>query len=76
MGWHSSQTMETYTHTMNARKALLEVMLAEEDRPGRSEPQNEGPPGHFGGLQPETRQALSAHASPLDDDEFSWYEEE
>jgi Phage integrase family len=75
MGWHSSQTMETYTHTMNARKALLEVMLAEEDRPGRSEPQNEGPPGHFGGLQPETRQALLAHASPLDD-EFSWYEEE
>jgi hypothetical protein len=77
MGWHSSQTMEIYTHTMNTRKALLEIMLEEEDLPERSELQNEGPPSHFDEREPETIQALSAHASPLDDDdEFSWYEEE
>ena len=76
MGWHSSQTMEIYTHTMNTRKALLKIMLEEEGQSWRSKPQDEAAPSHASELQPETKQTLSALASPLDDDEFSWYEEE
>ena len=78
MGWHSSQTMEIYTHTMSQRQALLEVMLDEEDQKSGGEPsQDDAPQNQAGSQQRKESQIvpteeLLAHA----DDEFSWYEEE
>src|SRR6266566_72712 len=34
MGWRSPKTMETYIHTLNKRKALLEIFLEDEKQQG------------------------------------------
>ena len=78
MGWHSSQTMEIYTHTLSQRQALLEVMLDEEGQKSGGEPSGGDAPQNQAGSQQRKKsqivptEELLAHA----DDEFSWYEEE
>lgn len=68
--------MEIYTHTMSQRKALLEVMLdEEEDQQRRVLPQREASDDLSGKPQLKESQTLSSQTLPPDD-EFSWYEED
>jgi hypothetical protein len=77
MGWSSSRTMETYTHTLNKRKALLDIVREEEEN------QPVCPGVHYETLPPLTddrwadeKTRMHASAIPVqEDDEFSWYEE-
>jgi site-specific recombinase XerD len=80
MGWRSRQTMDTYTHVLNKRQALLEIVLAEDEnqRPiseslnhttsvmvaDHTDPHREPPPE----VPPTT-------AGVQLDDDMSWYEE-
>ncbi len=77
MGWRSPKTMETYIHTLNKRKALLEIFLEDEKQQGDQAAQS--------GLLPlptldqyfprETTPSIATmHADDASDD-FSWYEE-
>lgn len=77
MGWSSSRTMETYTHTLNKRKALLDIVLAEDENQFVC-------PGIYGEPLPSlTDDRASTVKIPVnvpvmpvqEDDEFSWYEE-
>lgn len=78
MGWHSSQTMEIYTHTMSQRQALLEVMLDEEGQKPEGEPSGDDVPQN----QASSPQSQNSQIVPTEellvhaDDEFCWYEEE
>lgn len=77
MGWRSPKTMETYIHTLNKRKALLEIFLEDEKQPGDQAAQSERlpPPTSDLPLQRETTPSIATvHADDASDD-FSWYEE-
>src|SRR5712692_8349348 len=41
MGWRNPKTMETYIHTLNKRKALLEIFLEDEKQQGCQATQSE-----------------------------------
>jgi site-specific recombinase XerD len=68
MGWRSLQTLEVYTHTLNKRKALLEIVALQEEE------END---------LPEQLPAASPHRSTVgtprsvgnEEDDCSWYEE-
>jgi Phage integrase family len=76
MGWRSPKTMETYIHTLNKRKALLEILLEDEK-------QQDYQAAHRDMLPPLTQDqqlkreavppVVTAHADDASDD-FSWYE--
>lgn len=77
MGWSSSRTMETYTHTLNKRKALLDIVLEEEEN------QIVSPDIDCETLPALTNDRSSHEKTPTngsvipvqEDDDFSWYEE-
>ena len=77
MGWRSPRTMETYIHTLNKRKALLEIFLEDEKQQDCQTAQSEMLP------LPTSDQDFQRAATPCtammhaDDasDDFSWYEE-
>jgi site-specific recombinase XerD len=77
MGWRSQQTMETYTHVLNKRRALLEIVALQEEEEDsllpasrtvlqepieEQESQNQPPP-------------LPEPLPKMEEDELSWYEE-
>lgn len=75
MGWRNARTMEVYAHTLNKRKALLDIMLEEEEEQPplaersieRQEPAlEEGP---FQGENARETETLSEQ-----EEDFSWYE--
>jgi hypothetical protein len=75
MGWSGPRTMATYTHTLNKRKALLAVILDEEQQGDQTIQDKRS-------LLPVTAQKAAQEVLPdqslppsQDDDEFSWYEE-
>ena len=47
MGWRSPKTMETYIHTLNKRKALLEIFLEDEMQQDCQAGQSETGASHF-----------------------------
>lgn len=77
MGWKSARTMETYTHTLNKRDALLRIALADRD-----EQIFPAAPGeHPENLTQDHHLTQGVVTSPMtspscEDDDFSWYEEE
>ena len=76
MGWSSSRTMETYTHTLNKRKALLDIVLEEENQPVPPDVHCEPLPPRTDGRQADETTHTHVSASPVqEDDDFSWYEE-
>ena len=77
MGWSSSRTMETYTHTLNKRKALLDSVLEEdENQPGCPDLHCETLPPLTDDRRAAEQTRTHAPAIPVQqDDEFSWYEE-
>ena len=77
MGWKSARTMETYTHTLNKRDALLRIAL--EDRDEQISPA--APGEHPEDLTQDQHLTQGVVTSPMTspsskDDDFSWYEEE
>ncbi len=75
MGWRSSRTIDTYIHTLNKRKALLEVVL-EEDETKNWAGQKHEKPLSLKDLQPEKdMQTTTESIASCSDDDFSWYEE-
>lgn len=75
MGWRSSRTIDTYIHTLNKRKALLEVVL-EEDETKNWAGQKHEKPLSLKDLQPEKdMQTTTGSIASCSDDDFSWYEE-
>ncbi len=77
MGWHRRETMDIYTHTMSKRKALLEVMLADEkDESFRQTAQGNVSQILVEDQRPKGNVTASTTArGPQADEEFSWYEE-
>lgn len=77
MGWRSRATMETSTHTMRKRKALLEVMLADEpDGPPRQEVQGDVSQILVEAQRPKGKVTANTTArDPQNEEDFSWYEE-
>jgi hypothetical protein len=77
MGWSSSRTMETYTHTLNKRKALLEIVLEEEEnQPVCPDVDCETLPPLTDDQQSDEKTYTNVPAIPVrEDDDFSWYEE-
>ncbi len=77
MGWRSPKTMETYIHTLNKRKALLEIFLEDEKQQDCQGAQSEMLPPLTQDQQLK-REAVppvaTAHADNASDD-FSWYEQ-
>lgn len=76
MGWHSSQTMEIYTHTLRQRQALLEVMLDEEEQQSGDGTSKEDTPEYQVGSQQSKSSQMVPTEELFADDEFRWYEEE
>src|SRR5260370_4902710 len=78
MGWHSSQTMEIYTHTLRQRQALLEVMLDEEEQQSGDGTSKANTPEHQAGAQQKKNSQMVATEEllALPEDQFRWYEEE
>ncbi len=70
MGWQSPKTMETYIHTLNKRKALLEIVLEDEKEVGFKKIED----GAIHAPQRE-RTATALESLSVDSDDFSWYEE-
>ena len=78
MGWRSRETMDVYTHTMSKRKALLEVVLAEEkDEAAGQEQSLDLSPVLVADQRPKGNATAhtAGRGSQGDEDEFSWYEE-
>jgi site-specific recombinase XerD len=76
MGWHSSRTMETYTHVLHKRQALLEVVLVEDDDKQVDQILQPVPSAESVKGQPlSQRMGTEARAFPPQEDEFSWYEQ-
>lgn len=78
MGWKSSLTMDTYTHLFNQRKALVDVMLAEDEdenelviRSSQDDTSKASILQHPGEDIPTNTPVILSN----DDDEFGWYEE-
>src|SRR6266536_4104225 len=75
MGWRSSRTIDTYIHTLNKRKALLEVVL-EEDTTKNWVDQKHKKPLSLKDLPPKKDMQTTTKSIPLcSDDDFSWDEE-
>jgi len=77
MGWRSPKTMETYIHTLNKRKALLEILLEDEKQQDDQVAQRDMLPLLTQDQQLKREAAppvATAHADDASDD-FSWYEE-
>lgn len=77
MGWRSPKTMETYIHTLNTRKALLEIFLEDEQQQDSQAAQSEMLPlpaldQHF---QREATPCIARISADDASDDFSWYEE-
>jgi len=77
MGWKSARTMETYTHTLNKRDALLRIALED----GDEQVYPTAPSEHSENLaqnQHPTQGVITPPMTPpsFEDDDFSWYEEE
>jgi hypothetical protein len=77
MGWKSARTMETYTHTLNKRDALLRIAL--EDWDEQISPAT--PAEHPANLTQDHHPTQGVITSPMtlssfEHDDFSWYEEE
>lgn len=78
MGWRSRETMDVYTHTMSKRKALLEVVLAEEKDEAAGQEQSLAlSPVLVADQRPKANATahIAGRGSQGDEDEFSWYEE-
>jgi hypothetical protein len=73
MGWHDPRTMDIYTHTFNKRKALVEVMLADDDQQQSSVAELEISPVEMQQINKEPE--LGSTMSSSEEDDFSWYEE-
>lgn len=75
MGWRSQETIEVYTHVLNKRRALLEIVaLQEEERLLQAAPVNQEPVRLKEQQNGEGQQSSSRQRQ--DDDGLNWYEEE
>ncbi len=76
MGWRSAETLEVYNHTLKKRRALLEIVLAEDEQEARSIPLVAVPPER--GQQERASRSMAAPLSAIllpEDKDLSWYEE-
>jgi len=76
MGWRSQETIDIYTHVLNKRKALLDIVLHDQEHEEKQQsvqitssplPQTEP---HSASLE------LRKQTPHVPEDEVSWYEEE
>src|SRR6266516_6777993 len=75
MGWRNSRTMETYAHTLNKRKALLEIVLEEEkEQPPHAERSIERRELALEENPSRSEGTLATEALVEQNDDFSWYE--
>ena len=76
MGWRSRDTMDMYTHVINKRMALLEVMLEEAEDPSLQAVQRDSPPSCINGQQKAGDATVQTTNTPCqNDDNFGWYEQ-
>lgn len=76
MGWRSQEIMDIYTHALNKRKALLDIVLNEQEHEAerRSVQMAPSPPARTSPSSTSFERAEQTRVSPEDD--VSWYEEE
>ncbi len=80
MGWRSQETMDIYTHVYNKRKALLEIMLKDEneieENLNPSQPaSHQKTVGNDSIHQSPTNTNRGTISSGRDDENLGWYEE-
>jgi len=79
MGWRSQETMDIYTHTYNKRKALLEIVLKDEDEieenmsPIQPAPQKMKVNNFI--HVPSTDDSRTTISPSVNDENLDWYEE-
>jgi len=76
MGWRSQETIDIYTHTLNKRKALLDIVLRDQEHEDeqRSVQVTPSPPHRTSPSSASVEPQKQAPNAPEDD--VSWYEEE